>query len=160
MIHLPLHAPPEAVHRVIVRFVTPTEIKSDTPFDIQPGFESLVSRLRDRISTLRTLYGEGPLDIDFRGMAARAAAVSLVKSDLHHVEVERRSSRTGQRHSLGGFVGSVVYEGDLREFVPYLKIGEAVGVGRQTPWGKGELSVSMERTFTPEVVMSGRSAAW
>jgi hypothetical protein len=58
------------------------------------------------------------------------------------VESARRSSRTGQTHSLGGFVGTAEYEGDLAEFLPYLEAGRWVGVGRQAVWGKGEIAVT------------------
>jgi hypothetical protein len=57
------------------------------------------------------------------------------------VEAERRSSRTGQNHSIGGFVGVAEYEGDLAEFLPYLEAGRWTGVGRQSVWGKGEIRV-------------------
>jgi len=43
----------------------------------------------------------------------------------------------GQRHPLGGFVGEAEYEGELAEFLPYLRLGKWVGVGRQTVWGRG-----------------------
>jgi hypothetical protein len=38
-------------------------------------------------------------------------------------------------------VGEAEYEGELGEFVPYLKAGKWVGVGRQTVWGKGEVEI-------------------
>jgi hypothetical protein len=38
-------------------------------------------------------------------------------------------------------VGEAEYQGELGEFVPYLKLGKWVGVGRQTVWGKGEIEV-------------------
>jgi len=44
-------------------------------------------------------------------------------------------------HSLGGFTGEAEYEGDLAEFLPWLRAARWVGVGRQTVWGKGELRV-------------------
>ena len=44
-------------------------------------------------------------------------------------------------HSIGGFVGEAEYEGDLAEFVPYLRVAKWTGVGRQTVWGKGEVEV-------------------
>jgi len=43
---------------------------------------------------------------------------------------------------LGGFVGEVEYQGELGEFVVYLRLGKWVGVGRQTVWGKGEMEVT------------------
>jgi hypothetical protein len=135
-----LSGTPERVDRVRVRFVTPTELKSGRQVAERPEFGILFGRLRDRISTLRALYGAGPLGIDFRGMGERAAAVRMTRCDLQRMDVDRLSSRTGQRHPIGGFVGEAEYEGDLGEFLPYLQLGKWVGVGRQTVWGKGELA--------------------
>jgi len=134
---------PERVSRVRVRFVTPTELKSGRQVADRPEFGILFGRLRDRISTLRALYGAGSLEIDFRAMGERAAAVRMIRCELQRTEVDRLSSRTGQRHPLGGFVGEAEYEGELGEFVAYLRLGKWVGVGRQTVWGKGELEVEI-----------------
>jgi hypothetical protein len=130
------------VGRVRIRFVTPTELKSGWRIVDQPEFGVLVSRLRDRISTLRALYGAGPLEIDFREFGKRAAAVRMIHHQLRKARVDRVSSRSGQRHPLGGFVGEAEYEGQLAEFLPYLRLGKWVGVGRQTVWGKGELEIA------------------
>ena len=140
-----LSEPPERTDRVRVKFVTPTELKTEQRLAHRPDFAILFGRLRDRISTLRAFYGPGPLDIDFRAMGDRAAAVRMTHCELKTTEVDRRSSRTGQRHPLGGFVGEADYEGDLTEFVPYLRSGKWVGVGRQTVWGKGEVEVELLR---------------
>src|SRR5579871_735317 len=51
--------PPAPARRVRVAFVTPTELKPAA----SPEFPVLFARLRDRISTLRALYGPGALDI-------------------------------------------------------------------------------------------------
>jgi hypothetical protein len=131
---------PTPVTRVRVRFVTPTELKSGHEIAGRPEFTTLAARIRDRISTLRALYGEGPLDIDFRGFGDRAAGIRLTDCRLRQVEIVRRSSRTGQRHPIGGFSGEAEYEGDLTEFVPYLRAAQWTGVGRQTVWGKGEIA--------------------
>src|ERR1700691_3047175 len=131
----------ERVSRVVVRFVTPTELKSGQQLVERPEFDVLAGRIRDRLSTLRQLYDDGPLGIDFRGLGERAARVKMTRCEIRRVDVERRSSRTGQVHPIGGFVGEAEYEGELGEFVPYLRAGKWVGVGRQTVWGKGEISV-------------------
>lgn len=132
--------PSESVNRIRVRFVTPTELKTEHRVAERPEFGILYGRLRDRISSLRALYGAGPLEIDFRAMGERAAMVRTTRCELKRTDVDRLSSRTGERHPLGGFVGEAEYEGQLGEFVPYLRLGEWVGVGRQTVWGKGEIS--------------------
>lgn len=133
---LPLCARDQTIHRLRIRFLTATEIKGAE----RPEFGVLLARIRDRVSTLRELYGDGPLAIDFKGFGARASHVSMTRCELTTVADERISRGTGQRHSLGGFTGFAEYEGDLAEFVPYIEIARWTGVGRQTVWGKGEIA--------------------
>lgn len=130
------------VDRVTICFQTPTELKVDGRIAAQPEFGVLAARVRDRISTLCALYGEGPLDLNFREFRQRAARVRMRTCDIRHVEASRRSGRTGQVHSLGGFTGHAEYEGDLAQFVPFLEAAYWTGVGRQTAWGKGVLAVT------------------
>jgi hypothetical protein len=132
---------PDPLERVRIRFVTPTELKTAGRLAEQPEFPVLFGRLRDRISTLRSLYGAGPLEIDFHGMAARAAQVRMASCRIAWVHLERRSGRTGEVHPLGGFTGEAEYQGELAEFLPFLHAARWVGVGRQTVWGKGDLRV-------------------
>ena len=146
-IAIPLEAPGEGIQRLRVEFVTPTELKSGDVLAARPEFDILFGRARDRISTLRALYGAGPLSIDFREMYRRAIAVKTIRCDLQRVAAERRSSRTGQVHSIGGFVGDAEYEGELDEFLPYLEAASWTGVGRQCVWGKGELRIHRPRAL-------------
>jgi hypothetical protein len=132
---------PRQVERVRVRFLTPTELKARGRVAEQPEFPVLFGRLRDRIGTLRSLYGAGPLGADFRGMAERAAEVRMADCQLVWTHLQRRSGRTGEVHPLGGFTGEAEYQGELAEFLPWLHAARWVGVGRQTVWGKGDLRV-------------------
>jgi hypothetical protein len=131
-----------AVRRVRLRFVTPTELKGGGTAEAGPEFGVLFARLRDRIATLRALYGTGPLAIDFRGLGERARAIELRSSEIAWTTARRRSSRTGQSHPLGGFTGEVEYQGALGEFLPWLRAARWTGVGRQTVWGKGDVRVT------------------
>ena len=135
-LRLPLSASQERACRVRVHFLTPTELKGAE----QPEFGILLARIRDRISTLRELYGDGPLAIDYKAFGERAGRVAMTRCELVPVAAERTSRGTGQTHSLGGFTGIAEYEGDLAEFLPYLEIARWTGVGRQTVWGKGEIA--------------------
>jgi len=133
---------PGELRRLSVRFMTPTELKGGGQLTEKPDFPVLFARVRDRISTLRALYQSGPLGIDFRAMGRRAAEVQLTRCGVRWRDAVRRSSKTGQAHSIGGFVGEADYEGNLTEFVPFLKAAEWTGVGRHTVWGKGAILVS------------------
>jgi len=134
-LELPLCGSQLLVPKLRVRFLTPTEIKGAD----QPEFGILMARVRDRVSTLRALYGDGPLPIDFKAFGERAGDVSMTRCEIDWVAAERTSRNTGQRHSLGGFRGVAEYQGDIAEFLPYLEIARWTGVGRHTVWGKGEI---------------------
>ncbi|MEO8593116.1 MAG: CRISPR system precrRNA processing endoribonuclease RAMP protein Cas6 [Candidatus Solibacter sp.] len=129
------------VETVTVHFQTPTELKSAGGLAERPEFPIIFGRLRDRISTLRALYGQGPLEIDFKGLGERAARIELRRSNIVWEQVKRKSGRTGQVHPIGGFTGEAEYAGDLAEFLPWLRAARWVGVGRQTVWGKGDVRV-------------------
>jgi hypothetical protein len=106
----------------------------------RPEFHHLVRRLRDRLNALATFYGDGPLDLDFAGLAERAEKVRCVNRDLKWEERSRASSKPGkrgQRHSLGGFTGTCTFEGELSEFLPVLRLGEMAHVGKHAAWGNG-----------------------
>jgi hypothetical protein len=153
-LELDLSPPLHPVPRLCVRFVTPTQLKAAGEPVLRPAFGVLFARIRDRLSTLRALYGPGPLEIDFKGMGERAAAVRLLRSKLRWTETTRRSARSGRYHPLGGFTGEAEYEGDLAEFLPYLAAAQWTGVGRHTVWGNGQVEVALMTSAT-----SARSAA-
>jgi hypothetical protein len=135
-------APTGAVQRVRVRFLTPMELKYEGVTLREPHFPALFARARDRVSTLCTVYQGGVPDADYRGLGENSRLVTMTASRVEQVEVERRSSRTGQRHGLGGFTGEAEYIGALGEFLPWLKAAEWTGVGRYTVWGNGALIVT------------------
>ncbi|MBV9083237.1 MAG: CRISPR system precrRNA processing endoribonuclease RAMP protein Cas6 [Acidobacteriaceae bacterium] len=61
--------------------------------------------------------------------------------ELTHVKGTRFSTRTRQRHPVGGFTGRARYEGALAQFLPYLRAATFTGVGRHASWGNGELRI-------------------
>lgn len=140
-ISIPLTSPRAATDRIRVVFRTPTDLQRNGESIAEANFGALFARARDRVSTLRTLYGTGPLPIDFRSLGDRANAVQTARSELRYVDLRRRSSRTGHVHGIGGFVGAAEYEGDLTEFVPILNAAQWTGVGRHCVWGNGELRI-------------------
>jgi hypothetical protein len=133
-------APGPEASKCSLSFRTPTELKGN-PSNRDLPFGVLFARVRDRISTLRSLYGEGPLPVDFKALAGRAGLVRTVHCDLQYRDVRRLSSRTGAVHGIGGVTGRVDYNGDLTEFLPYLRAAWWNGVGRHTVWGNGVIEV-------------------
>ena len=50
---------------------------------------------------------------------------------------ERYSARQDIRMKMGGFIGKVSFEGELNEFIPFVKLGELLHVGKGTSFGLG-----------------------
>ncbi len=145
LIELPLLPAADApTQGVTLRFATPTELKSGSAVLRTAPFAAVFARARDRVRTIASLYSDplNDLDLDFRTLTRHAAAVETVSSDLRWISARRRSSRTGQTHPLGGFVGEVRYAGEMSEFLPILRAAYWTGIGRQTVWGKGVVETS------------------
>jgi hypothetical protein len=132
--------PVENSKRIVVLFRTPTQLKGN-PSHCDVPFAILFDRISDRIGTLRSLYGEGSLPVDFKALSNRADLVRTVACDLEYRDISRRSSRTGAVHGIGGFTGMAEYEGDVAEFVPWLRAAGWTGAGRYTVWGNGAIEV-------------------
>ena len=122
--------------RVRVNFLTPAVIKDGGRLLQRPGFAAIVRRLRDRYSTLSWFYGGREPDIDFSTFADAAEQVRAVKSDLVFVNSSRRA-HSSNRQDLSGFVGSVLYEGPLGQYMPLLKYGQYMHVGKAAVLGNG-----------------------
>ena len=127
----------ESTQRMTIRFLTPTFLRADGEVVRRPEFHHVFKRLRDRISALSVFFGDGALELDFRAIGERAEKARTVSAQIDWVERFRTSSKTRQRHELSGFVGEASYEGELREFLPWLALGELLHVGKHTAWGNG-----------------------
>lgn len=122
-----------------IHFVTPTDLKVHDALGEPLAFPNLLRLAGRRLDRLRTLYGIGPVGFDWATLNNAAAQVALIDSKLQQVNVSRRGSRTGQTHSLGGFIGHADYMGDMSNFLPIFRAACFTGVGRHTAWGNGEL---------------------
>ncbi|MBC8232906.1 CRISPR system precrRNA processing endoribonuclease RAMP protein Cas6, partial [bacterium] len=50
----------------------------------------------------------------------------------------RYSGRQKQRMNWGGLVGELDFVGELSEFLPYIRLGEYVHVGKSATFGLGQ----------------------
>jgi CRISPR-associated endoribonuclease Cas6 len=125
------------VTRITLRFLTPTMLKADGVQARRPAFGPIAKRLRDRINALSYFYCGNGLDIDFKAFGEEAERIKTVADSTRWVESSRYSRRREVTHDLSGFVGEVSFESDLAPFIPYLKLGEYVHVGKNAMFGNG-----------------------
>jgi hypothetical protein len=130
-------APRKTTATVTLRFVTATMLKADGVNIRRPAFGPVLKRLRDRINALAYFYCGKGLDIDFKEFGERAEGIKTVADSTRWVESSRFSRRRDVSHDLSGFVGEVSFEGVVEPFLPYLKLGEYLHVGKNAVFGNG-----------------------
>ena len=74
-------------------------------------------------------------------MVRNAERVETEVSTLRWHDLKRYSNRQQQKVSLSGLAGTVVYRGDLNEFVPLLEYVSRVNLGKQTVFGLGQMTL-------------------
>jgi hypothetical protein len=129
--------------RLSIEMVTPLRLKSKGEFlrsDLP--FAALAGALLRRLETLSFFYGPGSLGLDYRALMEKARQARTLSSNLRWVEWERYSSRQDRRVPWGGTLGRAEYVGDVRAFMPFLALGEILGVGNNCVFGLGRLRVS------------------
>jgi hypothetical protein len=128
-----------------LRFITPTRIKIRDDLLLQIDFATLVRNLMRRLSMLMAVHGGRRLDMDFRGLLDRAAAVGTVDSSIRWWDWVRYSATQRTKMRLGGFVGEIAYQGRaMAEWLPLLIAGEVLRVGNGTGFGLGRYELLEE----------------
>lgn len=129
--------------QLTLEFLTPTTLKTGSTVGRaaetvhRPAFHHVFKRLRDRINALATFYGSGPLPADFKNLGRAAEQVETVADQTRWLERSRVSRRRGVEHDLSGFVGAITFRGDIDPFLPWLRAGEYVHVGKNAVFGNG-----------------------
>ncbi len=132
------------IRQITVRMETPLRVKQENQLTAHLPFHTLIRAALRRVSSLFTHYGSGEPDLDYKGLVRRAQAVEIVESDLRWLDWERYSNRQEMKMLMGGMIGSVTYAGDLREFLPVLRICEEVHLGKQTTFGLGKITIEFQ----------------
>jgi CRISPR-associated endoribonuclease Cas6 len=134
--------PPSTLH---LRFLTPTRLKFDGSLSPKPEFHILIRNLLRRISLLSYFHCEEELGLDFKGLIERSKDVKVKKQNLSWFDWERYSNRQETKMKMGGFIGSITFEGNLKEFLPLIMLGEYIHVGKGTSFGLGKYEPGCER---------------
>ncbi len=123
-----------------LNFITPTRIMSQGKFLVGSRFqfEPFMRAVFRRSSTLASLFSSSEWELDYSSLLERAMEVNADAPD-HTVERwERYSARQDVGVTMFGFTGQVRLGGNLKEFLPFIKLGELIHVGKGTTFGMGK----------------------
>jgi len=124
-----------------LKFITPVRIVFESRLSPKLEFHVLIRRLLSRISALYYFHHEKRFEIDFKELIKKAEKVKIKESCLNWHDWERYSNRQQQRMKMGGLLGDIIYEGELKDFLPLLVLGEHIHVGKGTSMGLGRYEI-------------------
>lgn len=131
--------------QITLNFLTPTRIKYQGKLIIDIDFEIIIKNLLRRLSWLAEIHCDEKWDMDWQGIISRAKEqVSTINSNLYWYDWERYSQRQVKKMKMGGFVGEATFSGDISEFLPFLKLGEYLHIGKGTVYGLGKYEIKEE----------------
>jgi len=131
----------QQIDRLTLHFLTPTRIKHRGKLTKDVDFEIILRGLLRRILLLSELHCDQKLDINCEQLLRKAEAVRTVHNSLHWQDWQRYSSRQQARMKLGGFLGQIAFQGDLDKFMPFIRLGEYLHLGKGTSFGLGKYRI-------------------
>lgn len=128
--------------QIKIEFVTPTRVLQKNKLVSQLSYELFVRNLLRRISLLGRIHCESDWELPYGEIITQATnGVRMVNNQLSWHSMERYSNRQRRKMNIGGFVGTVSYEGEISSFLPLIVLGQFTHVGKNTSFGLGKYVV-------------------
>ena len=127
---------------VTLQFNTPLRLQQNGRALLPEKLDArtLLMALVRRTNLLAEFHADGPLVKDFSVLAAASRGIQDDKQ-LTWRDWTRYSSRQQQKMVLGGAVGQWTISGQLAPFMPYLRLGEWLHVGKEASFGLGHYTI-------------------
>jgi len=136
-----------SLDQACLQFLTPVRFRKDETRDkkllTSLTFVSFMRELLRRLGDLSEAYCGGAR-IDFNLFSQQAATVKTDDSGLYWLDWERYSNHQKFRMKLGGLVGALSLSSDVEPFIPYLRLGQWLHVGKNTTFGLGQYQLLAE----------------
>jgi hypothetical protein len=75
--------------------------------------------------------------MDFRAFGEMADRIHTIYEDLRWIEEDRFSRYREIKHTLKGYMGSLIFHGKLAPFLLLLQMGQFIHVGKAAVFGQG-----------------------
>jgi CRISPR-associated endoribonuclease Cas6 len=132
-------------NKITLRFLTPTRIKYKGRLTRDLNFEIVLRNLLRRLSWLAEIHCDEKWDLNWKELINSAKnQVKTTHANLWWYDWERYSQRQDTKLKMGGFLGDITFEGDLDEFIPFIKLGEYLHIGKGTVYGLGKYEIGVK----------------
>lgn len=125
-----------------IAFKSPTRIFFGRHLTANLDFHILVRSLLRRLNLLNYFHGNRQeMTWNHKRIVTAAESIKTQRNHTRWWDWERYSARQGERMKMGGIVGEVLYEGNIKPFLPVLYAGEIFHVGKGTSFGLGKYNI-------------------
>jgi hypothetical protein len=132
---------------ITISFETPARIKEDNKLSSDIPFSLLIKRLSERALLLAHFHCGAEMG-DVEGFIRDAENVESITNNLHWIDWERYSNRQQTKMKLGGLIGEITYKGDFQKYLPLLRLGEHIHVGKAATFGLGKYKIIKNKPLT------------
>lgn len=127
---------------ITLKFETPTRMTFGNRLTRDVEFHIIIRQLLRRLSLLSYFHcGTDISDWKFKDIIRKAEEVKVKENALTWFDWQRYSQRQDQKIEMGGFLGDITFQGDIDPFMPLIRAGEMLHVGKGTVFGLGKYSV-------------------
>ena len=138
-----LIVPSHNISRVEMNFLTPLRLTENGKLLSKPTFEHIVKAATRRINSVTKYHCGGDIPVkNYLDLINKSHSVSVLSSGLKWVEWTRHSNRQKTKMQFGGLLGSIIFEGDLTEFMPYLVLAQTLHIGKSCVFGLGKFELN------------------
>lgn len=130
---------------ITLNFISPLRIKIGGKLINNLPFILFFKVLMRRINILTTYYTTHNYTFDYKELINKANEIMTVSSSLKWYDWHRFSYRQRSLMKLGGMVGKITYRGELKEFLPFIKLCEIIHIGKNCSFGLGKYEIVGER---------------
>jgi hypothetical protein len=129
--------PLNSLSALTLDLLTPTRLVANGVLVKRLTFPVFLRRLLRRLTDLtRTAMGSHP-GFDYEALLRQAEDVRVTEDRTRWVDVPSYSSRQSRFTPIGGLLGELTFEGDLKPFAPWLLWGLVAHVGKDATKGGG-----------------------
>ncbi|MCL5029288.1 MAG: CRISPR system precrRNA processing endoribonuclease RAMP protein Cas6 [Bacteroidetes bacterium] len=144
--------PLRSTYKIRINFLTPTRLEINHERQLlnkQDDFLTFIIRLYNRLFSLQEIYCKENTLIEYshKDLETEARKVKLLYSNLIWQDLERYTrinKEEGNEKDImkyGGFVGDVMFEGNLEPFLNMIALGEVLHVGKYYTFGLGKYEI-------------------
>lgn len=108
-------------------------------------FELILRNIMRRLDSITYFHMDYKLDLNFSQLVAQAKDIKQKKEQMKFYDNIRYSKNKEKKIWMGGFVGKIKFQGGLNKFIPLLKAGEIINLGKKCAYGMGDYQLKYNK---------------